>query len=395
MRSVLTLNKISPRGLAVLENRGFHAGDDCPQPEGILLRSHALSAAAIPDSVAAIARAGAGVNNIPVDTCTARGIPVFNAPGANANAVKELVLAGLLLSSRGILQGIRYVNSLSSVTDEETLNRQMEAEKKRFKGVDLAGRVLGVIGLGAIGARVADIALKLGMRVLGYDPALSVDAAWRLPREVERREILQHMVRDADYLSLHIPALDSTRALVNQEFLSACKPGARLLNFSRQEVVDEESVIAALESGALSCYVTDFPHPSLMGREDIILMPHIGASTAEAEENCAVMAAEVLCDFLATGNISNAVNYPAITLERRGRYRLTVSNRNVPKKLNAILSVLADAEINVVDMLNRSRDDIAYSLIDLDEVPDELLLVNIQALEGVIRVRAIPAEDSL
>ena len=394
MRNILTLNKIARRGLDVLKERGFHAGDDCPQPEGILLRSHLLSAEAIPDSVAAIARAGAGVNNIPVAACTARGIPVFNAPGANANAVKELVLAGLLLSSRGILPGIRYVESLAAIADGEILERQIEAEKNRFKGVNLAGRVLGIIGLGAIGARVADIALQLGMRVLGYDPALSVDAAWRLPREVERRESLRHMVRDADYISLHVPALDSTRALISEELLAACKPGARLLNFSRRDVVDPSSVVTALERGILSCYVTDFPYPELISREDVILMPHIGASTTEAEENSAIMAAEELCDFLISGNISNAVNYPSISLERRGCYRLAVSNRNVPKKLNAILSVLADAELNVVDMLNRSRDDIAYSLIDLDEVPGEQQLLHIKALEGVIRVRAIPAEDS-
>ena len=393
MHSILTLNNIASRGLAVLRSRGLHAEDDCAQPDAILLRSQVLPPEAIPGSVAAIARAGAGVNNIPVADCTQRGIPVFNTPGANANAVKELVIAGLLLSSRGILQGIEYVRSLSSITDRKTLEQRVEAEKKRFKGVDLAGRVLAVVGLGSVGARVADIALQLGMRVLGYDPALSVEAAWRLPREVERRESLQALVRDADYITLHVPALDSTQALINAELLSLCKPGVRLLNFSRREVVQESSVIEALESGILSCYVTDFPCPQLAGREGVISMPHIGAGTVEAEENCAVMAAEVLCDFLLSGNIRNAVNYPAIALEMRGRHRLAISNRNMPKKLNAILSVLADAEINVADMLNRSRGDIAYSLVDLDEAPDAHLLTKIRALEGVIRVREISAKS--
>ncbi len=390
MYKILRLNEIAPRGREILEARGLRLVQKCAAPDAILVRSHKISEAELPESVRALARAGAGVNNIPVEACTRRGIPVFNTPGANANSVKEIVIAALLLCSRGILPGIRYVENLGTEWTDEELNSKLEAEKKQFKGVDLAGRTLGVVGLGAVGARVAKAGLTLGMRVIGYDPALSVDAAWRLPGEVERREQLHYLVRDADYISVHVPVLESTRALFNKKLLSECRKGASLLNFSRVEVVDVAAIKEALDSGRLSYYVTDFPHPLLLRHKSAILMPHIGASTVEAEENCAVMAVEQLYDFLCSGNISNSVNFPSISLERRGEHRVAVCNLNLPKQLNAILSVLGEQNLNVVDMLNRSRGDIAYNLIDLEQQPGTRLLQQIKGLEGVINVRTIP-----
>ena len=391
MYKILTLNTISPKGLEILTGHSCQVLDQCSEPDGILLRSFKLSAENIAPGVLAIARAGAGVNNIPVESCTERGIPVFNAPGGNANAVKELVIAALLLSSRGIVQGIRYVDSLGSIGDIKELNRQLEAHKKHFKGVDLEGRTLGIIGLGAVGGLVAKAGLMMNMRVLGYDPALSVERAWSLPGEVERYTLLEHLVRDSDYVSIHVPALDSTRALINAELLENFKSGARLLNFSRQELIDVAALTESLDIGPLSCYVADFPHPQLINRDDTILMPHIGASTREAEQRCAVMAADVLYNFLATGNINHSVNFPTINLEHRSAYRLAVSNRNVPNMLTAILSCLGEANINLVDMLNRSRHDIAYNLIDLEQSPSSELLQTIRSLEGVVGVRLITA----
>ncbi len=389
MYKVRTYNQISAKGLDKFERENYEVSSDIPMPNAIMLRSHKLSMDEVSASVQAIGRAGAGVNNVPVDACTERGIPVFNAPGANANAVKELVLCGLLLSSRGIIDGINYARNQDVNDSAQEIDQRMEKEKKRFKGQELVGKTLGVVGLGAIGSMVAQAALMLGMNVIGYDPALSVDAAWRLPSEVEKIEHLSTLFSKADYVTLHLPVLDSTRNLVDVNALNSFKKGSVLLNFARSEIVSPEAIAEALEEGSLRHYVCDFPHPALLEHDGVIAMPHIGASTAEAEENCAFMVVDQLKDFLENGNIKNAVNFPALSLERAGGLRLAITNTNVPKMLGSITSILADAEINVLDMLNKSRGDIAYNLIDVANMPDEAVLSKLQAIEGVINVRIV------
>lgn len=386
---VLTLNQISVKGLERLPRDGYEVASEFAHPDAILLRSHKLQAQDIADSVLAIGRAGAGVNNIPVAECTRRGIPVFNSPGANANAVKELVATALLLGSRGIIEGISYVDTLAGMTDSAELHKTLEAQKKQFKGSELVGKTLGVVGLGAIGSMVAEMALTLGMKVVGYDPALSVEAAWRLSSQVVKADTLSALFARADYISLHLPVLDSTRGLINGELLNATRPGTCLLNFARQEIVDEAAIITALDAGKLRKYIADFPSPELIGRKDVILMPHIGASTDEAEDNCAIMAAEQLRDFLENGNIRNSVNFPNLQLERVTGCRLSVTNENVPRILGGILAILADENINVIDMLNKSRDDVAYNLIDIGTHVSDQVLGQMRALEGVINVRLI------
>ena len=386
---VLMLNQISIKGLDRLPRDGYEIASEFSHPDAILLRSHKLKPEDIPKSVLGIARAGAGVNNIPVDTCTKRGVPVFNSPGANANAVKELVAAGLLLGSRGIVEGILYVQTLRDMESEAELNRVLEAQKKQFKGSELVGKTLGVVGLGAIGSLVAEMALTFGMKVVGYDPALSIEAAWRLSSQVSKASSLSSLFSRCDFISLHLPVLDATRGLVNTELLNTLKPEACLLNFARQEIVDNEAVCDALESGRLRTYITDFPSPELIKRDDVILMPHIGASTEEAEDNCAIMAADQLREFLEHGNIRNSVNFPALQLEPVDGFRLAIANENVPKILGNILTILAEQNINVLDMLNKSREDIAYNLIDLGSEPSTDVLAQLCAIEGVLNVRLI------
>ena len=386
---ILSLNQISLKGLDRLPRDRYEIASEFAHPEAILLRSHKLAEGDIADSVLAIARAGAGVNNIPVDACTARGIPVFNSPGANANAVKELVATGLLLGSRGVVAGIDYVRTLDDVSDGAELNRVLEANKKQFKGSELVGKTLGVVGLGAIGSLVAEMALTLGMDVMGYDPALSVEAAWRLSSQVRRADTLSALFGRCDYISLHLPVLEATRGLINTELLGVMQPGTCLLNFARQEIIDQPSLLAALDSGKLRKYIADFATPELIGRDDVILMPHIGASTEEAEDNCAIMAADQLRDFLENGNIRNSVNFPTLQLERVSGCRLSVTNENVPKILGNVLSILADEDINVIDMLNKSRDKIAYNLIDISGVVTDGILERMRAIKGVINVRLI------
>ena len=388
-KQILTLNQISIKGLERLPRKTYEIASECAEPDAILLRSHKLLEAEIPQSVLAIGRAGAGVNNIPVDACTARGIPVFNSPGANANAVKELVATGLLLGSRGIVEGIGYVESLGSMDDGAELNKTLEAQKKQFKGSELVGKTLGVVGLGAIGSMVAEMGLTLGMDVVGFDPALSVEAAWRLSSRVQRADNLGALFSKCDYVSLHLPVLDSTRGLVNAELLKTMQGGACLLNFARQEIVDESAIIDALDSGLLRKYIADFPSPALIGRKDVVLMPHIGASTEEAEDNCAIMAADQLVDFLENGNIRNSVNFPTLQLDRVSGCRLSLTNENVPKILGSVLSILADENINVIDMLNKSRGEVAYNLIDIGNQPSKAVLNKMHELEGVINVRLI------
>ena len=394
MHRIKTYNAISSKGLDRFELERYEVGQDIANPDALLLRSYKLQEGEIPDSVTAIARAGAGVNNIPLARCSERGIPVFNTPGANANAVKELVVAAMLLASRDIVGGIAFAQSQDATMSAQDMNALMEREKKRFAGAELGGKTLGVVGLGAIGSLVARMGLDFGMDVVGFDPALSVEAAWRLPSDVQRMENVQSLVSRSDFVSLHLPVLDSTRGLVNEDLLKQFKQGSCLLNFARDEIVSIDAVVSALNGRQLRRYVTDFPHPQLLGRQDTLLMPHIGASTAEAEENCAVMAASQLKAFLKHGNIRNSVNFPAIELDRTTDYRITIANRNEPGTLSHILTLIGDDGLNVADLLNKSVGDIAYNIVDLDELPQQALLDKIVGLEGVINLRLIEGEPA-
>ena len=386
MLKIATFNNISVKGLERFNRESYEVASEIGHPDAILLRSHKLANSEISDSVRAIARAGAGTNNIPIDFCTEKGIPVFNTPGANANAVKELVLTAILLSSRGIISGISYVNTLDTTQPHDALNTLLEKEKKQFKGQEIKGKTLGIVGLGAIGSLVADMALDLGMKVLGYDPALSVEAAWRLSSKVEKMDNLQSLLGKSDYITLHLPLLESTKHLINEDTLQYLKKGARLINFAREGIVDDKAVEKSLNSQQMGLYIADFPTPALIGRNDVILMPHIGASTAEAEENCAIMAADQLKDFLENGNIKNSVNFPGLQLERTEGFRIGLANKNVPKMLGQVLSVLADNNLNIIDMLNKSRDEVAYNLIDIDTQPSEEIIEALRNIDGVINV---------
>ena len=389
MHRIKTYNALSSKGLKRFDPEWFEVGEGVDDPNAILLRSHKLQEAEIPDSVVAIARAGAGVNNIPVALCSERGIPVFNTPGANANAVKELVAAAMLLASRDIVGGIAFARDQDDSLAAADFSALMEREKKRFAGSELAGKTLGVIGLGAIGSLVARLGLDLGMDVVGFDPALSVEAAWRLPSEVRRMKDVQTLLGCSDFISLHLPVLDSTRGLINADMLKHFRSGSCLVNFAREEIVLTEDLVEALNSGTLSRYVADFPNPLLLGRDDAILMPHIGASTAEAEENCAVMAADQLKGFLEHGNIRNSVNFPTIELDRTTDFRITISNQNAPGMLSHILTLIGEDGLNVADLLNKSVGNTAYNIIDLDGVPKDTLLAQIRGLDGVLNLRVI------
>ena len=388
MLKILTLNQIAVEGLERFPRDHYELGSAILDPDAILVRSEQLTAAHLTPRLCAVARAGAGVDNIPVADLTRQGIVVFNTPGANANSVKESVISALLLSARDLVGGVRYVDSLAGL-DAGEMHRQVEAEKKRFRGSEITGKTLGVVGLGAIGSMVADVGLRLGMRVLGFDPAISVDGAWRLPSDVQKMENLQALLARSDYVSLHVPSIPDTLHLIDDVSLRAVRQGTVLINYARDEVVDPAAVGRALDAGVLRRYVSDFPEPGLVGRPDVIFTPHLGASTGEAEVNCAVMAANQIIDFLENGNIRNAVNFPALQLERTGGHRIAFSNYNVPRMLNSVLSVLADRELNVIDMLNKSRDDIAYNLIDLEQPPSAEALAEIAAIDGVVNVRMI------
>jgi Phosphoglycerate dehydrogenase and related dehydrogenases len=389
MFKVRTYNAISPLGLTRFSKETYQVGPDLEQPDALILRSHKLHDEALPSSVLAVGRAGAGVNNIPVPKYTEKGVVVFNTPGANANAVKELIAASLFLSSRDIFGGMSFVQTLGAMTDGTEMSKLLEKEKKRFAGSELYGKTLGVVGLGAIGSMVANMALELGMQVVGYDPAISVEAAWRLSRRVEKIDNLTTLLSRSDFITLHVPAIEATRHLVNAESLKNFKKGAKLLNFAREEIVDTEAVLSALASGELGGYTTDFPTPELIGKDGVLLMPHIGASTKEAEENCAVMAADQLMDFLENGNIKNSVNFPPTAMARNGGYRITFSNNNVPKVLSNVLSILSESNNNVIDLVNKSRDSIAYNIIDVEQEPSAETLAKIAATDGVIRVRSL------
>jgi len=389
MFKIRTYNAISSKGLSRFPAESYQVSSESADPDGILLRSQKLHSEVMPSSVVAIARAGAGVNNIPVADYTEQGIVVFNTPGANANAVKELIVAALLMGSRDIYGGMNYVQGLTEISDSAEMGKLLEKEKKRFAGAEVQGKTLGVVGLGAIGSMIANLALELGMNVVGYDPAISVEAAWQLSSSVERMDNLEALLARADFITLHVPAIPATKHLINSKTLAGMKATAKIVNFAREEIVSTADIVDALDNGVIAGYITDFPTPELLGRSDVLLMPHIGASTEEAEENCAVMAANQLMDFLENGNIRNSVNYPQIKMARNGGTRITFSNRNVPKVLGSVLSILADSELNVVDMVNKSRNDIAYNIIDIEGDFDASLKAKIAAVDGVVHVRII------
>lgn len=386
MFRVQTFNKISDKGLAYLTGDGFEIGPDVEDPDAILLRSHKLHDLEFSPRLKAIARAGAGVNNIPVDRCTDGGIVVFNTPGANANSVKELVISGLLLSSRRIHEGLRWVES---VDDSEQVASLVEKQKSSFAGPEIAGKTLGVVGLGAIGVMVANAAMALDMEVIGYDPYLSVESAWGLSRAVRRATKLENLLGQSDYISLHAPLNDATEQMIDHGALAKVKRGARLLNFARGGLVDSKAVLGALEQGVLDRYVTDFPEPELVGNEKVLAIPHLGASTPEAEENCAIMAVRQLKAFLETGNIVNSVNFPDCEVQATDKTRIVIANRNIPNMVGQYTTILAREGINILDLLNRHRDEVAYNIIDLDRPPGKETLDEIRRIDGVITVREI------
>ena len=391
-QKIKTFNAIAEKGLNILQEKKFEVSDGLSDPDAIILRSHKLKKEDFGNNLKAIARAGAGVNNIPVEECSELGIPVFNTPGANANAVKEIVLAALLMSSRGLFQGANFVNSIEESNQEE-LKPLIESGKKSFKGRELTGGTLGVVGMGAIGSKVADMGVMLGMNVIGYDPAITVEAAWKLPNKVERKESIEDVFKESDYISLHVPANDKTKGLVSSDLLKNAKKGLRLINFARDEIVVSKDIIESLEKNILSKYITDFADLDLISRakiaNDVIILPHIGASTSQAEENCSVMAAEQLDDFLNNGNIKNSVNFPELIEPRPSEFRITLSNKNHPGMIGKITTVLADNKLNIIDMVNKSRGDIAYNVIDLDTKPPEKVLVELSALDDVVSVREV------
>lgn len=387
MFNIQTMNSISPLGLEVLEKRGCVVGEDIPEPDALLIRSADLHGVEFPDSLLAIGRAGAGTNNIPVNDCAERGIVVFNAPGANAEAVKELELCELVMASRDVLGSIAWVRSIAG--EGERIPALVEKGKNDFAGPELLGKTLGVIGLGATGALIANVALELGMAVIGYDPFLSVDAAWRLSREVTRAESLEELFAAADYISLNVPYTEQTRRLIDETALRQMKPGVRILNESRAEVVDDEAMSAALQSGRVARYVTDFPNETILRAPNVIAMPHLGACTPESEDRCAVMAAGQLWDYLLNGNIKNSVNLPDLSLSRMGVCRLCVIHRNVPRMITRILDFISERNINVEHMMNKPRGEYAYTVVDLGETIGEDVAASIRAMDDVLRVRVI------
>ncbi len=385
MFKVLTLNNIADAGLQRLPGDHFEVGTEISDPDAVLLRSYDLHSMDIPDSVAAIGRAGAGVNNIPVDAMSARGIPVFNAPGANANAVKELAVAGMLIAARNIFSARDYVRGLDKEGDE--LDQAVEAGKKQFVGFELPGRTLGVVGLGAVGVEVANVALALGMKVVGFDPQITVRRAWQLSSAVQQVDTLDKLFTNADVISVHVPLVEGTRGLIDTVQLDLMHDDGILINFSRRGIVKRDALFNALESGKLHAFVTDFPTAELIAHPKVIALPHLGASTAEAEENCAIMVADNVRDFLENGNIRYSVNFPEAVMPRNGTYRITIANANVPNMVGQITTCLAEAGLNIEDLLNKSRGELAYTLVDLDApVPDDTVIA-LSAIEGVLTLR--------
>ncbi|MBL8344180.1 MAG: phosphoglycerate dehydrogenase [Rubrivivax sp.] len=386
--NILVLNAISASGLSRLPAERYRVGKDITDPAAVLVRSADMHKMVIPASVRAIGRAGAGTNNIPLAAMSERGVPVFNAPGANANAVKELVLAGLLMAARNITPALAFVGGLKADTPE--LDKAIEDGKKSFAGFELAGHTLGIVGLGKIGCLVADAAIKLGMQVLGYDPDITVDAAWSLPSQVKRAASVNEVLRSAHFVTLHVPLVEATRHLVNDANIGLMREGAVLLNFSREGVVSDVAMLEALASGRLAYYVCDFPGAATLGHPRIVALPHLGASTREAEENCAIMVVDQLRDYLEHGHVANAVNFPSVSMERESRFRIAIANSNVPNMLGQISTTMAKAGLNIHNMVNKSRGPMAYTLVDIDSPVGDSVLGSLADIQGVLSVRYLP-----
>lgn len=385
MYKILTLNNIAVEGLRHLPRERYEVASEIAHPDAILLRSHNMHDMDIPDTVAAIGRAGAGTNNIPCDEMAARGVPVFNAPGANANAVKELVIGGMLMGARNLASASEYVKTLEEKGDD--LKKAVEAGKKQFVGFELPGKTLGVIGLGAIGVEVANAALDLGMKVVGYDPAITVRNAWQLSSGVEQEETLDQLFQHADFVTCHVPLIDATRKMINADRIALMNDGGVLINFARGGIVDDAAAIAALDSGKLHAFVTDFPTPELIAHPKVTALPHLGASTGEAEANCAIMVAENVKDYLENGNIRHSVNFPQARLPRLDAWRITVSNANVPNMVGQISTCIANAGLNIEDLLNKSVGAVAYTIVDVNAEPSDALLAELRAIDGVLTLR--------
>ncbi|RDH84348.1 MAG: 3-phosphoglycerate dehydrogenase [endosymbiont of Escarpia spicata] len=389
MHKILTLNNISVAGLDRLPREKYEVASEITHPDGILLRSYKMHDMEIPETVKAIGRAGAGVNNIPVDKMTGKGIAVFNAPGANANAVKELVIAGTLIAARNLGQAWQFAAGLGG--EDAAITKDVEAGKKNFVGFELPGRTMGVIGLGAIGVKVANACRALGMNVIGYDPTITVQSAWKLAADVEQALSVDDLLSKADFVTFHVPLNDATANMINEDRLKLMKQGSVLLNFARNGIINDEAAVAALDSGQLYAYVCDFPSNLLKGHPRVITLPHLGASTKEAEDNCAIMVADEVSDYLENGNVTNSVNFPEINLPRNGDggYRIAVVNSNVPNMVGQISTDLGNAGLNIIDMLNKSRGDIAFTLLDVDSEPQQATLDELAAIDGVLSVRCL------
>lgn len=387
MYKILTLNNISVAGLERLPRESYEVASEIQHPDGILLRSFKMHEMDIPASLKAVGRAGAGVNNIPVDKMSAKGVAVFNAPGANANAVKELVIAGMLMGCRNLCQAWDFARKLEG--DDETISKQVEAGKKNFGGFELPGRTLGVVGLGAIGRYVANAALDLGMNVIGFDPGITVEGAWQLSSQVEKAGSIDELLPKVDFVTFHVPLVDATRHMINAERLKTMREHAVVLNFARNGIIDDEAVSAAIKEGKVYAYVCDFPSNLLKQHERVITLPHLGASTKEAEDNCAIMVAEQVRDYLENGNVKNSVNFPEVHMARTEGHRMAIVNSNVPNMVGQISSALADRGLNIIDMINKSRGDLAYTLIDIDKPVEKTLLKELMAINGVLSARMI------
>jgi D-3-phosphoglycerate dehydrogenase len=387
MYKILTLNNISATGLNRLPREQYEVASEIQHPDAILLRSFNMHEMEIASTVKAVGRAGAGVNNIPVERMSTAGVPVFNAPGANANAVKELVIAGMLMGARNLCQGWLFARNLEG--DDTEIHRQVEAGKKRFVGFELPGKTLGVVGLGAIGVQVANGALALGMNVIGLDPGITVQRAWEVSSQVRKAASIEELLMNADFVTFHVPLVDATRRMINEDRLKLMRNNAVILNFSRDGVVDDAAVVAAIDAGKVYAYVCDFPGNLLKNHPRVITLPHLGASTHEAEENCAVMVVEQIRDFLEHGNIRNSVNFPELFMPRNGAYRVAIANENVPNMLGQISTCMAEAGLNILDMLNKSRGELAYTLVDVDAPLKPECLGRIAAIRGVLNVRAL------
>jgi len=387
---VLTLNNIAKVGLERLPAAHYEVGAKVTDPDAILVRSQDMHTMEIAANVKAIARAGAGTNNIPTKQMSARGVPVFNAPGANANAVKELVIAGMLLASRNIVPAVRFVDGITG--DDESLHQQVEDGKKHFAGLELTKHTLGVIGLGKIGSLVADAAIKLGMNVMGFDPHITVDAAWGLPSQVKKANSVEEVLKASDFVTLHVPLVEATRNLISAERLKLCRNGVVLLNFSRDGIVDLDAVNESVAAKKLKWYICDFPAQKLTGKPGVVALPHLGASTREAEDNCAIMVADQLREYLEHGNILNAVNFPDTSMTRESPFRIGIANSNVPNMLGQISTAMADAGLNIHNMLNKSKGDMAYTLVDVDSAVSDEVVARIAAIKGVLALRYLPLE---